>query len=391
MSGVCPSCRAPAAPGASRCQHCNAFLDGAPAAAPPPPIASTSFGQPAFEPPPQAYGAPPPSQQGYGAPPQQQAPGGYGAPPSQQGYGAPPQQAPGGYGAPPSQQGYGAPPQQQPGGYGAPPQQQGYGAPPPQAPGGYGAPPQQQGYGAPPPQPGGYGAPPPQQQGYGAPQPMPGGYGAPAPAYGVAPAYAPQRKTGMSGCGIAAIIGAVLAVLGGLFLVLILVAAANASDDETTASPDYVPPADPEIPEREAIPSTGGLASLLKDRIGAYRLTGVGDITNVGPALQGSIVDSKSAEYVAPDGTVVSLHMLVYASEAIAQQRIDAVDALFRKEPGNFVARSPVLNKQRRIVGYRVRISGKHPQRVYWTNGKLLSLSTAAQPHAVGLEMAAPF
>jgi hypothetical protein len=210
------------------------------------------------------------------------------------------------------------------------------------------------------------------------------GYGAPAP------------KTGMSGCGIAAIVGVAIALLGGIGLVLLLVVAGAAAsrDDDDHGSNDTPTATDTPSnaePVHDDVPDTGQLTSLLKDRVGAYRLQGVGEVTNLGSALQGNIVDSKGAEYIAPDGTKVTLLMLVYSSEAIAQSKISVVEGVLRSEPGAIVTRSDVLNKQRRKVGTRVRSTGNNPQRVYWTNGRLLSFTTAPPPHAVGFEMAAPF
>jgi len=225
----------------------------------------------------------------------------------------------------------------------------------------------------------------------------PGGYGAPAPGmgFGGAPAYAPPpRKAGMSGCGIAAIVGAIGALLLGGLIVVGAVAASNSSDDESTPAPE-LPPSDdgtPPEPEHQAIPDSGALASLFKDRIGAYRLGGVGEITTLSPVFQGGIADSKAAEYLAPSGQKVTVFMIAYSSQAIAAGKIREVEGIARSEPGKIVTTSQIFDKQRRVVGQRVRVLGSpDPQRVYWTNGRLLCFVTGPAPHAVGFEAVAPF
>lgn len=225
----------------------------------------------------------------------------------------------------------------------------------------------------------------------------PGMYGAaPAMGYGGAPGFAPpQRKTGMSGCGIAAIVGAVVALLfGGLIVVGAIAAASNSDNDDTSSNPPPdAPPSDDgsSEPSHDDIPDTGALRSLLHDRVGGYRLKGVGEVTNIAPILQGGVADTKYAEYAAPNGQTVTLAMIAYSSESIATSKINAVEGLLRVEPGAIVVRSQVLNKQRRPVGARLRVTGADPQRVYWNNGKLLCIVTAPAPHAIGFEMVAPF
>lgn len=362
----CPSCHAPAQPGATHCGHCRAPLGGGGGWGPNPGSAP-------------GYGAP---QGGYGAPPA--AAGGYGAPAA----------APGGYGAPPAPGGYGAP---QGGGYGPPPAQGAYGAPP-------GIPgPALPAFGGPQPAPGGFGP-----QPYGAPGMGSGGMGpgmAPGPQI---PAYGgggqPAKSGGLGGCGIAAIIGAAVALLGGIGLVLLLVAASGADDDDdapsrpvvTDPAPGPAPGPTPQAdaPLRDDIPDTGALRVLIKDRVGAYVLSATGEITSLAPILQGGVVDSKAAQYRAPNGALVELFLVAYSSKAVAEGKMLALHAALNAEkaPHEIVTRSPVFNKSHQVVGTRLRVQNSVPnEAVYWTNGRLLGFVRAPAPHAVGFELVAPF
>jgi hypothetical protein len=338
MNGFCATCRAPLAAGATFCGNCGTPV------------------QPA---------GPPPGYGGYGgAPPAPAAPPGAYPPAQPPGYGGAPQQPPG-YGGPPP--GYGGPPPAQPPGYGGPPpgQPPGYGGPPPGQPPGFGAP------GYPP-------APPPP------PPPAPSGGGGAAKILG--------------GCGVAGCLGIGLAVAGviGLIVLLVVLGSSSSSSSGESSSGDQPTQNEPtgsSEGSRDDIPMTGSLRTLVKDRIGPYRLVNTATVTSLGDRLQGGVIDSLAAIYRAPDGSQLTQILLVYASEAITDDKMTAVFLVAAQglKAGERVKRGNILNRSGVVVGKRIEISGSSPQHVYWSNRKLLTFVTSKPPHAVGFEANTPY
>ncbi len=338
MNGYCAQCRQPLAPGATFCGNCGTPV------------------QPA---------GPAPGYGGYGgAPPPAPPPAAY-----------PPAQPPGYGGAPPAQ----------------PP---GYGGPPP-------------GYGGPPGQPPGYGGPPAQPPGFGGPPPgQPPGFGAPAyPPTPPLPPTPPQPSGGgggaakiLGGCGVAGCLGIGLAVGGVIALIVVLVMIGSSSSSSSSGSsssdePTQNEPTGSSEGSRSDIPMTGSLRTLVKDRIGPYRLVQTATVTSLGERLQGGVIDSLAAIYRAPDGSQLTQILLVYASEAITDDKMTAVFLVAAQglKPGERVKRGNILNRSNVIVGKRIEISGSNPQHVYWSNRKLLTFVTSSPPHAVGFEANAPY
>ncbi len=280
---------------------------------------------------------------------------------------------------------------------GAPPAPAAY--PPAGQPPGYG--------GAPPAQPPGYGgAPPAQPPGYGAPPPGPPGYAGP-PAFAPAPPpppAAPQPSGGggaakvLGGCGVAGCIGIVLAVAAvvGLIVVLVIVGRSSSGGGSSSSNDEPTTPSEPSTSGSEGrsdVPMTGSLRTLVKDRIGPYRLLQTATVTQLGDRLQGGVIDSLAAIYRAPDGSQITQILLVYASEAITDDKMTAVflAVMQNARPGERVRRGNILNRSGVVVGKRIEISGSTPQHVYWSNRKLLTFVTSTPPHAVGFEANAPY
>jgi hypothetical protein len=138
---------------------------------------------------------------------------------------------------------------------------------------------------------------------------------------------------------------------------------------------------------------TGSLRTLVKDRIGPYRLVQTATVTSLGDRLQGGVIDSLAAIYRAPDGSQLTQILLVYASEAITDDKMTSVFLVAAQglKPGERVKRGNILNRSGVIVGKRIEISGSSPQHVYWSNRKLLTFVTSSPPHAVGFEANAPY
>jgi hypothetical protein len=138
---------------------------------------------------------------------------------------------------------------------------------------------------------------------------------------------------------------------------------------------------------------TGSLRTLVKDRIGPYRLVSTATVTQLGDRLQGGVIDSLAAIYRAPDGSQITQILLVYASEAITDDKMTAVFLVTMQsaKPGERVRRGNILNRSGVVVGKRIEISGSSPQHVYWSNRKLLTFVTSSPPHAVGFEANAPY
>jgi hypothetical protein len=292
-------------------------------------------------------------------------------------------------------------------GYGQPAAPTAPAAPPPGAYPPAGPPP---GYGAPPAQPPGYGAPPAQPPGYGAPA-APPGYGGP-PAFGGAPPPPPPVPVPvpagggggaakiLGGCGVAGCIGIVLAVFAvvGLIVVLIMIggSSSSSSDGGSASNEEPTTPSEPSRSGSEGrsdVPMTGSLRTLVKDRIGPYKLMQTATVTQLGDRLQGGVIDSLAAIYRAPDGSQITQILLVYASEAITDDKMTAVYlvAIQSAKPGERVRRGNILNRGGAVVGKRIEISGVSPQHVYWSNRKLLTIVTSSPPHAVGFEANAPY
>ena len=104
-------------------------------------------------------------------------------------------------------------------------------------------------------------------------------------------------------------------------------------------------------------------------------------------------IDSLAAIYRAPDGSQLTQILLVYASEAITDDKMTSVFlvAMQNLKAGERVTRGNILNRSGVVVGKRIEISGSSPQHVYWSNRKLLTFVTSSPPHAVGFEAAAPY
>lgn len=286
------------------------------------------------------------------------------APPQPQGGPRPFAGAPG-YAPPAAQPGYGPPP-------GAPPQ---YGAPP-AAPPQYGSPPGPPGYGAAPPGPPGYGptpvgGPP----GYGAPGGMPPGAVPPPP-----PADDGGGMKVLGGCGVAGCLGAVFAVLMGVGLIIVLVMLGGSSSSSGGGSSSG--------PGGE-VPSSGSVRSLIRPQVGAYRLVGTSPLEKVPPG----VVDSIGAVYVGPSGNKVIHVLLVYPSDTIAADRIQAVwsSSMSSLKPGQKISRGNVTDNTGAVRGTIVSVTGGNPESFYWSNRKLVVIVEGPPPDAKGFESSAPY
>lgn len=250
----------------------------------------------------------------------------------------------------------------------APPQAPGYG-PPPAAP-----------YGAP--QPPGYGAAPPGPPGYGA-APVPGGgYGA---APGAVPPPPPADDGGgmkiLGGCGVAGCLGAVFAALMGVGLIIVLVMLGGSSSGGGSSSPSSGPGGE--------VPANGSVRDLVRQQVGAYRLVGTSPLEKVPPG----VVDSIGAVYMAPSGARVIHVLLVYPTESIASDRIQAVwsTSLSSLKPGQKVSRGNVTDSSGTVRGTMVAVTGGNPESFYWNNRKLVVIVEGPAPHAKGFESSAPY
>jgi hypothetical protein len=285
------------------------------------------------------------------------APHGFAQPPAPPGYAppgyAPPGQAPPGY-APPGQAppGY-APPGQAPPGYG----------PPGQAPPGYGPPGQ---------------APPP---GYGPAGQAPPGH----PPVGAA---APSGDSGtglkvLGGCGVAGCLGAALAGVAMIGLIVLLVALGDSSSSGGGAGG----------PSGGALPASGSLRDLVRPTVGRYRLISTAQITKIGDRIAPGVVDSLGAFYRSPDGSQLTQVLLAYPSQSVAEARMQAVYdvALQTLEPGQKLTRGEIRNSQGALLGSSLAITGGALEHVYWSNGKLLTFATASPPNAVDYQAASPY
>jgi hypothetical protein len=242
----------------------------------------------------------------------------------------------------------------------------------------YGAP-QAPGYG-PPPGPPGYGPPP------------GGGYGAPPgpPGYGPAPVPPPANDEGggmkvLGGCGLAGCIGAVVAVMVGIGLIMVLVMLAGGSSSSSGSSGG----GDPSSGPGGDVPTEGSVRSLLRQQVGAYRLASTTPLEKV---PQGAI-DSIGAIYTSPSGGKVFHILLVYPTESIASARIEAVwrSSLSELKPGQKVNRGNVKDASGNIRGTIVAVTGGNPESFYWNNRKLVVIVEGAPPHAKAFESSAPY
>ena len=131
-------------------------------------------------------------------------------------------------------------------------------------------------------------------------------------------------------------------------------------------------------------------SKIASDRTGSSQTA---TVTQLGDRLQGGVIDSLAAIYRAPDGSTITQILLVYASEAITDDKMTAVflAAIQGARPGERVRRGNILNRNSAVVGKRIEISGMSPQHVYWSNRKLLTFVTSSPPHAVGFEANAPY
>jgi hypothetical protein len=197
---------------------------------------------------------------------------------------------------------------------------------------------------------------------------------------------------------VAGCIGIVLAVGGVIALIVILIVVGGSSNDSGGSASNEEPttPSEPSTSGSEGrsdVPMTGSLRTLVKDRIGPYRLLQTATVTQLGDRLQGGVIDSLAAIYRAPDGSQITQILLVYASEAITDDKMTAVYlvAIQSSKPGERVKRGNILNRGGAVVGKRIEVSGASPQHVYWSNRKLLTFVTSSPPHAVGFEANAPY
>jgi hypothetical protein len=191
----------------------------------------------------------------------------------------------------------------------------------------------------------------------------------------------------LGGCGLAGCIGAVLAVVGGIALIVVLGMLASSPSSSSGSSESGSGAG------RSEVPGDGSLRSIVPQRVGVYSLVGTAPVTKLGELLQGGVVDSLGAVYRAPDGTQLTQILLVYASEAIAADKMNNVFRVGVQAigAGERVKRGNVLDRSGNVIGSRVEISGGNPQHVYWSNRKLLTFVTSAPPHAVNFEDSVPY
>lgn len=258
-----------------------------------------------------------------------------------------------------------------PGYGGAPP---GYAAPPAGPPGYGGAPP---GYGAPPASPPGYG-PPPGPPGYGAPPGPPG--------YAPVPVPPPADDSGgmkvLGGCGLAGCIGAVVAVMLGIGLIMVLVMAAGGSSSGGSSGGTSSGPGGD-------VPTEGSVRNLIRPQVGNYKLVTTTPLEKV-PA---GAIDSIGAIYMSPGGAKVFHILLVYPSDEVAAQRIEAVysSSLSSLKPGQKIARGNVKDASGNVRGTIIAVQGGNPESFYWNNRKLVVIVEGPPPHAKAFESNAPY
>jgi len=245
---------------------------------------------------------------------------------------------------------------------------------------------------APPPQPGAapaWGPAPGAWQAPGMAAPPPGMGGAPGygPAYpqgpmGAGPYAAPPRRESnlKLGCGVAGCVGVFLVLLlvaGGLYYVM-----TQQRDTASETSPSS---------GRRGAPQSGSLKSIVKEKVGPYRLVGNGDTISDDRLRSG---DSLGLKYRSDTGVDVKHFLVVYQSESEARDMPQAVIEIIREHiPAGQTFRvtsGPYSNREGEVIGTKYHVE-LEPELVIWTNGKLLAVVEAPAPHAVKFFESVPY
>jgi hypothetical protein len=185
----------------------------------------------------------------------------------------------------------------------------------------------------------------------------------------------------LGGCGVAGCLGAGLAGLVGVGLIVMLIMLSSGSS--TSSAP---PPTGGGSGE---VPSSGSVRDLIKSNVGIYSLVTTSPLEKVPPG----VVDSVGAVYSAPDGSRIVHLLLVYPSESIARSRIEAVQSSSMDDlkVGQKIKRGSVTDSSGTERGIIVGVTGRNPESIYWSNRKLVVIVSADAPHAVGFEKSAPY
>jgi hypothetical protein len=189
----------------------------------------------------------------------------------------------------------------------------------------------------------------------------------------------------LGGCGLAGCIGAVVAVMVGIGLIMVLVVVAGGSSSSSGSSGGGSSSSGP----GGTVPTSGSVRSLIRQQVGAYRLVSTTPLEKV---PQGA-VDSIGAVYMSPSGGKVFHILLVYPTESIAAARIESVwrSSLSKLKPGQKVHRGNVKDSSGTIRGTIVAVTGGNPESFYWNNRKLVVIVDGPAPHAKAFESSAPY
>jgi hypothetical protein len=199
-----------------------------------------------------------------------------------------------------------------------------------------------------------------------------GPYGAPAP----------RESNFKLGCGVAGCVGVLLVMLlvaGGLYYMM-----TQQRDTASESAPSS---------GRRGAPQSGSLKSIVKERVGPYRLVGNGDTISDDRLRSGS-VDSLGLKYRSDSGVDVKHFLVVYQSESEAKDMPQVVIEIIREHvPAGKsfrVTSGPYSNREGEVIGTKYHVE-LEPELVIWTNGKLLAVVEAPAPHAVKFFESVPY
>jgi hypothetical protein len=193
----------------------------------------------------------------------------------------------------------------------------------------------------------------------------------------------PRRESNFKlGCGVAGCVGVFLVLLvvaGGLYYML-----TQQRDTASETSPSS---------GRRGAPQSGSLKSIVKERVGPYRLVGNGDAISDDRLRSGS-VDSLGLKYRSDAGVDVKHFLVAYESESEARDMPQVVIEIIREHvPAGRsfkVTSGPYSNRDGEVIGTKYHVE-LEPELVIWTNGKLLAVVEAPAPNAVKFFEAVPY
>jgi hypothetical protein len=185
----------------------------------------------------------------------------------------------------------------------------------------------------------------------------------------------------LGGCGVAGCLGAGIAGVIGVGLIVMLVMMSSGSSSSSAPPPTGGGSGE--------VPTSGSVRDLVRSNVGGYSLVTTSPLEKVPPG----VIDSVGAVYSAPDGSRVVHLLLVYPSESVAESRVEAVwsTSLSEQKAGQSVKRGKISDSSGVQRGIFVGVTGRNPESLYWNNKKLVAIVSADSPHALEFGKLTPY